>query len=150
MPLTIRPATEADLDAALPLFAAYQRFYGVDAPDDARNRAFLTTHFLAPSDRGLLLLAFEDDQLLGFANVYWTFESVAATEHAIMNDLFVVDAARGKGVGRALIDASVAAARDRGLPSLSWVTALDNRKAQRLYEQTGAERSVWFEYALDT
>ena len=151
MPLAIRPATEADLDHALPLFAAYQRFYGVDSPDDARNRAFLTKSFLAPSDRGLLLLAHDEDQrLLGFANLYWTFESVAATEHAIMNDLFVVDAARGKGVGRELIEASKAAAAERGLPSLSWVTALDNRRAQRLYEQTGAERSAWFEYALDT
>ena len=150
MPLAIRPATAEDLDDVLPLFAGYQRFYGVEQPDDARNRDFLGTHFLAPSDRGLLLLAHDDTQLLGFANVYWTFESVAATEHAIMNDLFVIDAARGQGVGRALIEASVAAARERGLPTLSWVTALDNRKAQRLYEQTGAERSVWFEYALDT
>lgn len=149
MPLAIQPATEADLADTLPLFAEYQRFYENEQPDDERNRAFLT-RFLAPSDTGLLLLARDETgAAIGFANLYWTFESVAATEHALMNDLFVVDTARGDGVGNALIEAAKAAAKERGLPTFSWVTALDNRTAQRLYERTGADRSAWFEYALE-
>ncbi len=40
-----------------------------------------------------------------------------------MNDLFVEEAARGRGVGRALIEASAATTRERGAHHLEWVTA---------------------------
>lgn len=136
------------LDAFLPLIAGYQRFYGEDAPDDGRNRAFWT-RFLAPDgDRGLLLGAWEGERAVGFATLYWTWESVAASDVAVMHDLFVDPAVRGGGVGRALIDACVAAARARGLPSLSWMTALDNRRAQALYERYEASRGAWLEYSI--
>ena len=58
-----------------------------------------------------------------------------------MNDLYVDEAARGQGVGRALIEASAAVARERGAHHLEWATAPDNQTAQRLYDSTGAERS---------
>ena len=148
---TIAPATRDDLDDALPLFAGYQRFYAGEARDDDHNRAFLS-RFVAPSDDGLLLLARDDDDggALGFANLYWTFSSTTAEEHALMNDLFVSDQARGKDVGHALIEAARAAAAARGMKDMSWMTALDNRRAQRLYERFDAERSVWFEYEVPT
>ena len=148
---TIAPATSDDLDDAVALFAGYQRFYAGEAQDDARNRAFLT-RFLAPSEDGLLLLARDADsgEALGLANLYWTFSSVGAEEHALMNDLFVADGARGRDVGHALIRAAAAAAAERGHPHMSWQTALDNRRAQRLYERFDAERTVWFEYEVAT
>ncbi len=149
MPIAIAPATADDLDDVLPLFAGYQRFYAGHAPDDEHNRAFLS-RFLDPSEDGLLLLARDDEtsEVLGFANLYWTFSSVRAVEHAVMNDLFVSDSARGRNVGHALIEAAVAAARERDVAKLSWQTAVDNRRAQRLYERFDAERSIWFEYEI--
>jgi GNAT superfamily N-acetyltransferase len=148
MPVDIAPATAQDLDDVLPLFAGYQRFYANEAKDDEHNRAFLT-RFLAPSDDGLLLVARDDDgAAVGFANLYWTYSSVSAEEHAVMNDLFVAEAGRGANVGHQLIEAAAAAARERGMRRLSWETAIDNRRAQRLYERLDAARYVWFEYEL--
>lgn len=148
MPVTAAPARIEDLEALLPLVAAYQRFYGVEAPDDARNRAFFT-RFVAPSDLGVLLAAHDEDGVpLGFATIYWTHSSVSAEDVAHMNDLFTVAEARGRGVGRALIEAAKDAARQRGLQRLTWMTAPDNATAQRLYDRTGAERSTWLEYEL--
>jgi GNAT superfamily N-acetyltransferase len=148
MPPAIAPATQDDLDDAVALFVGYQRFYAGKARDDAHNRAFLT-RFLAPSDDGLLLLARDEDgTALGFANLYWTFSSVAAEPHAVMNDLFVAESGRGKNVGHALIEAAAAEARNRGHRRMSWQTALDNRQAQRLYERFDGERTVWFEYEI--
>ena len=149
MPAEVSPATHDDLDALLPLFAGYQRFYGNEHPDDARNRAFFG-QFVAPSDAGLLLKATDAGEVVGFANLYWTHSSVSAEPHALMNDLFVAQTARGGGTGRALIEASRQAAREHGARTMSWATALDNRTAQALYERTGAERSAWFEYELGT
>jgi GNAT superfamily N-acetyltransferase len=144
--IDVSPARSDDLDALLPLFAGYQRFYGA-APDDERNRAFLA-RFVGRSDDGLLLIA-SDGDVLGFATLYWTFSSTRAEEHVLMNDLFVVEAARGRGVGRVLVDAAAQAARDRGVSRLSWMTAADNAGAQRLYDRTGAARSAWVEYELE-
>lgn len=147
---TISPATDADLDDVLPLFAGYQAFYTGTAQDDEKNRAFLSR--FVSGEAGRLLVARDDDsdEVLGFANLYWTFSSTIAEEHVLMNDLFVSEEARGQNVGFALIEAARAVARERGSKTLSWETALDNRVAQRLYERTGAERNVWFEYDLPT
>ena len=150
MDLWIAPAGPDDLEQTLPLIARYQRFYGVEEPDETRNRAFWT-RLLAPSERGVLLVAragADDGPVSGFATVYWSWDSISATDTAVLYDLFVEPDARGGGIGRALIERAAAEAHARGLETLSWSTAIDNRPAQRLYETFAAERSAWFEYTL--
>jgi GNAT superfamily N-acetyltransferase len=146
-PLRVEPIAESELDALLPLIAAYQRFYEVDDVDDERNRVFFA-RFLAPSDDGMLLGAWRDGKLVGYACLYRHFTSLVPAETVLMNDLYVAAAARGQGVGRALIEASAEVARERGAHHLEWATAPDNETAQRLYDSTGAERSEWVEYEL--
>jgi GNAT superfamily N-acetyltransferase len=147
--LRIEPIAAEQMDELLPLIAAYQRFYEVEKIDDARNRAFFA-RFLAPSEDGMLLGAWSNEsQLLGYACLYWTFTSLVPAEIVLMNDLYVVPEARGQGVGRALIEASAAVARERGAHHLQWVTAPDNETAQRLYNSTGASREGSIEYELD-
>ena len=145
----ISHALDEELVGLLPLLAGYQRFYGAE-PDDARNRIFFA-RFVSPSEDGALLQArdTETGAPLGFATLYWTFSSTRAEEQVLMNDLFVADAARGRGVGRALIAAAARSARERVATRLVWSTAPDNATAQRLYDRTGAERSTWLEYELD-
>ena len=146
----VRAATAADVDAMLPLFEGYQRFYGHDADIDAdRNRSFFG-RFAAPSDDGALLVATDGDEPVGFACVYWTISSTNAMPIALMNDLFVVPGHRGERIGERLIEGARDAARERGgMHHLEWYTAPDNATAQRLYDRTGAERSEWVCYELD-
>jgi GNAT superfamily N-acetyltransferase len=146
--LNIAPIDAAEFERLLPLIAAYQRFYEVDEIDTERNRAFFR-RFLAPSEDGMLLGARDGGEIVGYACLYWHFSSLAAAESVLMNDLFVSAAARGRGVGRGLIEASAAIARERGAAHLEWATAPDNLTAQRLYDSTGAERSEWVEYELE-
>lgn len=145
--LEIGPIAAEEFERLLPLIAAYQRFYEVEEPDEERNRSFFR-RFLAPSDDGLLLGARSGEQILGYACLYWHFSSLEAAETVLLNDLFVEEEARGRGIGRALIEASAAVARERGAPYLEWSTAPDNRTAQRLYDAMGAERSEWITYEL--
>jgi len=145
--LQIAPVEAAEFERLLPLIAAYQRFYEVDEVDEERNRAFFR-RFLAPSGDGMLLGARGGGELIGYACLYWHFSSLSAAETVLMNDLFVSETARGRGAGRALIEASAAVARERGATHLQWATAPDNLIAQRLYDSTGAERSEWVEYEL--
>ena len=143
----IEPIAAAQMNALLPLIAAYQRFYEAETVDDERNRAFFS-RFLAPSADGMLLGAWRGDDLLGYACLYWSFTSIVPAETVLMNDLYVTEAARGQGIGRALIEASADVARERGAQRLEWATAPSNEAAQRLYDSTDAKRSEWVEYEL--
>ena len=101
----------------------------------------------------MIIGAFEDDVRLspaGYTCLYWTFSSVSATDVVLLNDLYVRPERRGAGVAERLIAAAVDVARERGASHVRWFTALDNRRAQRLYERVGAQRSAWFEYEIAT
>jgi GNAT superfamily N-acetyltransferase len=143
----IAPIAPEEFEELLPLIAAYQRFYEVEKVDDDHNRAFFR-RFLAPSEDGLILGARNEGRLVGYACLYWHFSSLEACESVLMNDLFVDESARGQGVGRALIGAAAAVAREREVPFVEWSTAPDNKTAQHLYDTTGAERTEWFSYEL--
>lgn len=145
--LRIAPIAASELEALLPMIAAYQRFYEVEDIDEERNRAFFS-RFLAPSDDGMLIGAWREDDLVGYACLYWHFTSLVPAETVLLNDLYVAEDRRGKGIGRALIDASAEIARERGAHQLQWVTAPDNETAQRLYDTTGAESEPSIEYEL--
>jgi GNAT superfamily N-acetyltransferase len=145
--MQVEAVTEGQFARLLPLIAAYQRFYGVEEIDEERNHAFFA-RFIAPSDDGMLLGAWHDDELVGYACLFWTFTSLVPAETVLMNDLFVVPQARGQGVGRVLIEASADIGRQRGAQRLEWVTQVSNETARRLYDSTGAEQSSWIEYEL--
>lgn len=145
--LRIEPIAADELDLLLPAIAAYQRFYEAENVDEERNRAFFA-RFLAPSDDGILLGAWHDEDLAGYACLYWSFTSLVPAETVLMNDLFVAEVARGKGVGRALIEASAAVARQRNAHHLEWMTQPGNAPARRLYDSTGAKADEWVGYEL--
>jgi GNAT superfamily N-acetyltransferase len=145
--IEVEPLAADQLEQLLPLIGDYQRFYEVEEVDEERNRAFFA-RFLAPSEDGMLLAAWHHEELAGYACLYWHFTSLVPAETVLMNDLYVVERFRSQGVGRALIEASAAVARERGAHRLEWATQPSNLTAQRLYDSTGAERSEWVEYEL--
>jgi GNAT superfamily N-acetyltransferase len=144
---TIDPITAEQFESLLPMISDYQRFYEVEEIDEDRNRAFFA-RFIDPSEDGILIGAWEEGRLLGYACLYWHHSSLSAKDTVLMNDLYVDAAVRGQGVGRALIEAAAEIARSRGAHALEWSTAPDNHTAQRLYDSTGAGRSEWVEYEL--
>jgi GNAT superfamily N-acetyltransferase len=144
----VHPIDRQDMDELLPLIGSYQTFYGAE-PDHERNRTFFS-RFLHPSDEGLLIGAWVDGRLAGFATLYWFFSSTKAADSVLMNDLFVKEEVRGAGIGRALIARALDEARRRGAAHLEWFTAPDNVKAQRLYDSVaGANRSTWYAYEIE-
>jgi GNAT superfamily N-acetyltransferase len=139
---------EQDLPALLPLVRAYCDFYDVAPSDDALlavSRALIAD----PEREGMQLLARDDaDGAVGFATIYWSWDTLHAARMGIMHDLFVAPEARGGGVAEALIDACLGECRRHGAAKLGWQTARDNRRAQRVYERVGAARDEWIDYWL--
>jgi GNAT superfamily N-acetyltransferase len=147
-PTVIHTVAESDLDDLLPLFRAYCEFYETDPLDEdllALSRALVAD----PEREGIQLLARDlRGRGIGFATVYWLWSSTRGKRIGLMNDLFVAEHARGSGVAEALIDACRAECARRAMPSLQWKTALDNHRAQAVYDRVGGVRSQWLDYDL--
>jgi len=144
----ISRVTTADLSDLLPLVRGYCDFYDVAPTDDALltvSRALIGD----PDREGIQLIARGDGgQAVGFATVYWSWDTLIAARVGIMHDLFVIPPARGTGIADLLIEACVEECRRHGAAKLGWQTASDNGRAQRVYERVGATRDEWVDYWL--
>lgn len=146
--VTIAKVTHVDLPALLPLMRAYCDFYETDPRDD--RLVALSRALLDDPGEGLQFLARDaEERAVGFATLYWSWDTTDAMRIGVMYDLFVVPETRGGGVGRRLIETCRGACRRRGAGKLVWETAPDNETAQRLYDATGASSSLWKVYELE-
>jgi GNAT superfamily N-acetyltransferase len=136
------------VEQLLPLMHAYCEFYEASPPASAL-RAMADALLDDPEHAGIQLLARAGEHTaLGFATLLWTFSTLNAGPIGLMNDLYVAPAARGQGIGAALIDACAAECAQRGVSGLEWYTAPSNARAQSVYDGTGASRSEWVNYYL--
>lgn len=138
---------EGQIQRLLPLMRGYCDFYNV-APSDA-SLLFMSRSLLAdPTHEGVQLLATDSGQDVGFATLYWSWETTSGRV-GVMNDLYVVPTSRGRGVGSALINACLERCRSHGAVRMIWQTAVDNRAAQAVYDHIGATRERWVDYWLE-
>ena len=132
--MDIRRATPADLDQLVPLFEAYRLFYE-EAPAVERSRRFLAAR-LAEGD-AVIFVAGDGGTAVGFTQLYPLFSSTRCQRLWLLNDLFVSDQARGRGVAGQLMAAAERFAADDGACGLELATAHTNLRAQGLYESRG-------------
>jgi GNAT superfamily N-acetyltransferase len=142
-------SNEDQVRRLLPLMRGYCDFYRAAPPDESLlslARALVAD----PTHEGVQLLATDGGTDVGFATLFWSWETTISSRVGVMNDLYVVAASRGRGVSSALIDACVQHCRDHGASRMVWQTALDNHRAQAVYDHVGATREQWLDYWLDT
>jgi len=145
--VSIRRATQADIDAVAPLFDAYRQFYR-QPPDRQRARDWLRDRL--QRNESVVLLAERDGAAIGFTQLYPMFSSVRTARTWILNDLYVAADARRSGAARALLDAAVQFARDDGAAGIALETAHDNAPARALYVAAGwhEESNRWYSLSL--
>jgi GNAT superfamily N-acetyltransferase len=144
----IAVAGEQDLPELLPLMRGYCDFYEV-APSDEDLLALSRALIADPAREGMQLLARDEaGRAIGFATIFWTWSTTRAARIGVMNDLYVDHGARGSGAADALIAACVERCRTHGARRLAWRTALDNHRAQAVYDRVGGRRSQWLDYDL--
>ena len=147
-PIVVAHATLDDLDGLTPLFDGYRTFYQRPS-DPGAAREFLRER-LALRESVIFIARDANGDALGFTQLYPCFSSVSARRLWILNDLFVAESARGRGVARALMDAARKYALQTGAIRLVLQTARDNARAQSLYESLGYVRSEgMYEYSLE-
>lgn len=140
--------TEADLPELLVLVRAYCDFYDTD-PGDAELLALSRALIADPELEGVQFIArAREGGAVGFATVFWSWDTTEGTRVGIMNDLFVAPAARGSGAAELLVRACAERCAQRGASRLEWVTAPDNGRARALYERIGGSLQPWVTYEL--
>jgi GNAT superfamily N-acetyltransferase len=145
----ISRVTQNDLPDLLPLMRDYCAFYGVEPP--AEKLWDLCRTLLADPDcEGFQLIARADDgRAVAFATIYWSWSTLTASRTAILNDVYVSPDVRGYGLAEALIEEARQRCTRRAT-ALTWQTAKDNLRAQRVYERIHAAREEWLLYSLPT
>jgi ribosomal protein S18 acetylase RimI-like enzyme len=149
--ISIRPATAADLPAlgrlgALLVRTHYefdpQRFLAATPETEHAYAAFLGRQLREPNV--VILVAERDGEVLGY-----TFAGVEGHDYmalrgpaGVLYDIVVDPAQRGRGVGRMLLDATLAALKERGAPRVVLSTAERNEAAQRLFARAGFRRTM--------
>ena len=123
-----------DLEALVPLFDGYRRFYRQPA-DLQGARAFLGERI--KRNESVIFLAMLEGAAVGFTQLYPLFSSVSLKRLWVLNDLFVAPEARRSGAGRALLERAERWARETGSKGLTLSTAVTNETAQRLCENAG-------------
>lgn len=145
MSLTITPVCPEDRAEWEALFRAYAAFYKTDARG---AEARVWDWIQSPSEPYWADIARNAaGEALGLVQYSLMHRSLSGASVVYLSDLFTVPAARGQGVGRALIDHVRAFARAHGYPSVRWLTAEGNETARKLYD-TYAPASGFILYAV--
>jgi GNAT superfamily N-acetyltransferase len=139
--VSIRFVTRGDYAAWLPLWEGYNEFYkrfGATALPDAITQVTWERFFDAYEPM-FAMVAEDGGRLVGLVHYLWHRNTITIEPTCYLQDLFTAEAARGRGVGRALIEAVYEQARLAGVAQVYWRTHATNATARRLYDQVAEE-----------
>jgi GNAT superfamily N-acetyltransferase len=145
--LTIRFVTPQDYDRWLALWDGYNAFYGRSGATALSPEITRMTwaRFFDRNEPVYCLVAESDGKLLGLTHYLFHRSTTTIAPVCYLQDLFTDEAARGKGVGRALINEVYDQAKRAGSPRVYWQTHHTNQTAQQLYNKV-AEHSGFVVY----
>ena len=145
--LTVRPVRRSDHERWLPLWNGYNAFYGRSGETALAGEITRMTwaRFFDAYEPVHALVAESGEQLVGLVHYLFHRSTTAIAPVCYLQDLFTDTAARGKGIGGALISEVYGQARQAGVSRVYWQTHETNHTAQTLYDKV-AERSGFIVY----
>jgi ribosomal protein S18 acetylase RimI-like enzyme len=136
--MTIARIDKTQGDLVFDLFDKYRVFYKQQS-DIETAKSFIQERL--DNNESVIFVAFDTDaRPIGFTQLYPKFSSARVEKNWILNDLYVDNGYRKKGVGEALIRTAMTFARQNNARFVELSTAVDNYTAQSLYEQIGFKK----------
>ncbi len=146
--IIVRPVENTEFSAWKPLWDGYNAFYGragtTALPDEITQATW--QRFFAPGELMFALVAEEGGSLLGLTHYLFHRSTTRIALTCYLQDLFTLPAARGRGVGRALIEGVYARVREQGMQRVYWQTHESNVEGRRLYDRV-AEHEGFIVYS---
>lgn len=136
-PVSTRPLAVGDRPAWAALWAQYNAFYGRAGETALAPEIVETTwaRLHTPGEPVRGLVAERAGEIVGLAHLVFHRNLIRIENTCYLQDLFTRPAARGLGVGRALIDAAAGACREQGVRDIYWHTHSSNAPARALYDR---------------
>jgi ribosomal protein S18 acetylase RimI-like enzyme len=131
----VRRALPDDLDDVVRLIAAFRDWWGKTTP--AEEAIARVAERLLAADATEFLLAYDGDAAVGVCQLRYRLSVWTGSDDCWLEDLFVVEGARGGGHGRALVEAAFESARARGCRRIELDVNEENESALRFYESLG-------------
>lgn len=146
--LSIRPALAADVPLILDFIRRLADYENLSQDVSATEQQLLDTLF-AEKPAAEALLAYADGQPAGLALYFQNYSTFLARPGIYLEDLFVLPALRGRGIGRALLVEIARIAVARGCGRFEWAVLNWNAPAIGFYESLGARAmNEWTVYRL--
>ena len=127
-------ATVDDIEMLAPVFDQYRVWYGMES-DLNGSRNFLT-HRLQ-NNESVVFVAVANDTVVAFTQLYPLFSSVSMEPVWLLNDLFVSESSRKRGIGTTLLETATQFGRESGALRMELATGIENFAAQALYKSHG-------------
>jgi GNAT superfamily N-acetyltransferase len=146
----VRPIEPADYDAWLPLWDGYNAFYGRKGETVLSPEITATTwrRFFDPAEPVFALVAEADGQLLGLTHFLFHRSTTRIELTCYLQDLYTSPEARGRGIGRALIEGVYERAGAAGIKRVYWQTQDSNTAGRLLYDKV-ARHNGFIVYSHD-
>jgi GNAT superfamily N-acetyltransferase len=139
----IRPLVQGDRPAWEPLWAGYLAFYGASLAPEVTDTTW--ARLMDPDEPMHALGCFDGESLIGIVHYIFHRSTWTNGTYCYPQALFTAAAARGRGAGRALIEAVYDRAREAGASRVHWLTQEGNTTARALYD-TLADRPGFIQY----
>ena len=147
--MNIRSAKPSDLAQLIQLCIEHAQYERADIGNGPSEVALYAALFGTPPRLLAWVAANDRDELVGFASATLDFATWTAREFVHMDCLFICEHARGSGLGGALVEAVIDAARALGVTQLQWQTPNWNESARRFYARLGASSRDKARYTLE-
>ena len=146
--ILVRPIERADYADWRPLWDGYNRFYGRHGPSALPESITEATweRFFSREEPVHALVAQQNGRVSGIAHYLFHRSTTRLTDVCYLQDLFTVEEARGRGVGRQLIQAVYKAAGVAGSSRVYWQTKVSNAPGRALYDKV-AEHQGFIVYS---
>jgi len=146
--LTIERVIADNFQDLLLLIEGLAKFEKLAPPDEAAKRR-LRRDVLSKNPRCEAYLGRLGSKYVAYVIFYFTYSSFHALPNLYLEDLFVLEEYRRRGIGQAMFDFCVKRARKEGCGRIEF-TVLDwNKPAQRFYEKNDAEKTNWYFYRME-
>ncbi len=136
MAVSVRPLQADERSAWQPLWKAYQEYYEANLDDvtDSLWERLMNDDLDGP----VCLVAEKDGQLLGLVQYLYHGTTWSPKQRIYLHDLYTVPQARGKGIGRMLIEAVYEEGKKRNCDQVYWLTQDFNEAGRRLYDKVAS------------
>lgn len=145
LPVFVRQVKQADLQPWSDYWAQYQAFYQVDLGPAITERTW--ARFFDPAEPMHCAVATDGEQIFGFVHYVFHRSTWGRNDFCYLEDLFVSPSARGRMIGKRLIEFVQDQAGQQRCDRLYWHTQETNKTAQRLYDWI-AEKPGVIEYRM--